>query len=156
MGNTPFWVHKETGMFFYARKELPADAPSLEYWDSVLEYRVYQKLLDFLKPCQISRQVNILILPAKEPFKKWVWNVDFVVTCNSIIIPIEVKGQWLLADAVRRKSFCQTLQVLQREDESLFNKLLIIGDSDWRIPSTNLVVFSLSKVQQKIAMLIGG
>jgi hypothetical protein len=151
--NKPFWIDSETGQTFHSKKDIPDDAPKLDYWDSVLEYRVYQELLSVIPAEQISRQVIIPILCKNPPFPQWNWCVDFVLHLGKISIIVEAKGKWILGKDEHCKSFIQTLRMFKVEYPELFNNLIIVGDSRWTLPGTMIWVTDIKDLLREVDMI---
>ena len=141
--NKPFWYEPHTGRFFDKKVEVPKDKPSIEYWDSILEFQVYHQLLKVVSCDRIQRQQSIPILIARCPFPAWNWNIDFVV--DGIFL-IEAKGRWLLQSDQHRKNFVQTLRVLQETNPRAFDSLILVDKTKWVIPGTKLEITSLSSL----------
>lgn len=152
--NLSFWFDPKLGKRYYLKKDVPVTRISqCEYWDSLLEFKVYNELLNLFPQKAIERQHVINVLPAKPPFKKWTWDIDFKVTEGKDVYYIEAKGKWLL-DNLAKEGFCKTLRILELFHPEIFSNLYIIGSSysgEWCIPGTTIKVQPLSKIKEVLA-----
>jgi hypothetical protein len=145
--NKPFWHDAITGIFYDEKPDLLEDKANIEYWDSDLEFKVYQKLLTVFSYEQIKRQHIVKILPKKFPFSAWTWCCDFII---DKLYLVEAKGEWLNKDEPRKKEFVHALRVLMENDPKTFARLTIVDRSSWKIGGTNINVVSLSNLNDVI------
>lgn len=154
INNIAFWYDSITNRYFYKKNEIPNDIKDrLTYWDSILEFKVWQEILEVVPSSIVRRQVNIELLPKVGGFPAWGWMIDFWIDCNPPIL-VEAKGQWILKSEAERKCFIHTLRLLHQQNESLFNRLLLVGDSTWQIPSTALIVWDAKLLPKKLIELM--
>ncbi|MDJ0795809.1 MAG: hypothetical protein QNJ51_03055 [Calothrix sp. MO_167.B12] len=147
----PFWYSASLQRSYYSKQELPK-VSDLEYWDSTLEFRVYQELLKYFHADLIKRQHEIVILPKEEPFKEWSWKVDFLIQSNKLIKPlyIECKGGWIKHDKGSEREFAHMLQTLQSQHSQIFKNLLIVSDSNWKLVNTKIEPISIEEISLKL------
>lgn len=144
MCNKPFWRDITTGRIFDKKSDVPLNSNTVEHWDSILEFQCYQALLEIVPAKSIERQKSILILPPKPPFPAWNWNVDFVIDGFFLV---EAKGQWLLKDEGRKKSFLHTLRILQEVNPDRFKYLTLVDRTAWSITGTKLQVIAMKDLK---------
>jgi hypothetical protein len=119
----------------------PANLHRCEYWDSLLEFKLYEELLKRYAPEQIKRQYIIRLMPKHEPFKEWTWSVDFKLDLP-VPIYIEAKGKWLI-ESLKAEGFWKTLRVLQNTQLEVWDRLVFVGsdkDGTWHIPQSTIQV----------------
>ncbi|GAA6621578.1 hypothetical protein [Scytonema sp. NUACC26] len=151
-GSSPFWIDPITARTWNVKKELEDLSQDvkdrLEYWDSVLEWKIYQAICKVAPEDKVIRHPGLDILPKTNQFPAWKWNVDFGVDCGDEDLPvlIEAKGLWLLNDDCERRVFIQTMRLLSITNHEQFERVLLIGDSTWNIPSTGLVVHDYNEL----------
>ena len=99
----------------------------IERFPSVLEFNVYQKLVDLYGERRIVRQYPLVIMPPGCCYPKGKkWRVDFAIqwlpNSKDFVLFVEAKGA-LIAE------FRHTLSALEAYDNAAFNKLRIIWGS---------------------------
>lgn len=154
MNSLPFWRHKPTGLFICKKKqaeEYPQD--EIEYWDSELEFKVYQALLKIPEIETIARQVLIDVLPKTDVFPKWNWNADFQITIGGKELIIEAKGQWLKRDVANRRCLLQTFRILHDFKPDLFKRILLFGNTFWVIPNSSIAVYDIKQIRTQVINL---
>lgn len=148
--NIPFWFDAQTKIRYLSKSEVPTylkNSPRIEYWDSILEFKVYLELLKHFSKEQIIRQHNIVLLPGNKLFKTWTWNIDFFINIPEPIY-VEAKGRWII-NHPKLDSFWHTLRVCQECKPSIFKRLLLIGkDETWLIPKTSIVVNPINNIPE--------
>lgn len=153
--NVPFWFDNQTQIRYLSKTEIPTylrNSPRIEYWDSILEFKVYAELSKHFDKQQIIRQHNIELFPKNELFKAWTWNIDFFIDIPSPIY-VEAKGKWII-NHPKLDSFWHTLKVCEIHKPEVFKNLLLIGkDDEWLIPKTSIVVQPVKKIRQCIEEL---
>lgn len=136
-----FWYDPTTGQSFDKKIDAPKNA---EYWDSVLEFQVYEKLLTVFKREKIKRQVRLTLFEKTSIFPAWTWDIDFYIERTSYPILVEAKGRWLSSNP-ESKVFWHTLKMLQTQSPELFNNLIVVGNGDkWLVPNTKIFVYPLN------------
>lgn len=154
--NTPFWFDSQTKIRYLSKSEIPnylKDSPRIEYWDSVLEFKVYMELLKHFTKAQIIRQCNIVLFPANELFKAWTWNIDFFIDIP-IPIYVEAKGKWII-NHPKLDSFWHTLKVCEVFKPEIFKNLLLVGkDEEWTIPKTKIIVHPIKNIRSCLTILL--
>ncbi|WP_375501667.1 hypothetical protein [uncultured Nostoc sp.] len=65
----------------------------LQFWDSILEFKVYGELCKKYGAENIKRQYQLEILPKNFLFPALTWNIDFMVKTKNLVVFYEVKGQ---------------------------------------------------------------
>jgi hypothetical protein len=150
--NVSFWYDNKNQIRFYQKKDIPTylkNSPQIEYWDSVLEFTVYQHLLKLVDKSLILRQQVINIIPKNNLFKDWTWNVDFVINYPNPVY-LEVKGKWII-NHPKMDSFWHTLKVCQLFKPEVFDQLLLVGREDeWLIPKTKIKVHPYKKLKDEL------
>lgn len=153
--NLSFWYDPQYGERYFLKANVPKDRlHKCEYWDSVLEFKVYNELLNLFPQKEIERQHCINILPAKHPFKKWSWDIDFKVTHGNSTLYIEAKGKWLL-DNLSKEGFAKTLRMIEMMYPDIWNNLHIVGSDysgSWLIPGTLIKVKPISEFKEFVCL----
>lgn len=153
--NIPFWFDTQTKIRYLSKTEIPIylkDSPRIEYWDSVLEFKVYTQLLKHFTKAQIVRQHNIVLFPRNELFKAWTWNIDFFINIPKPIY-IEAKGRWII-NHPKLDSFWHTLKVCEVFKPEIFKNLLLIGrEEEWTIPKTSIIVHPIKNINSCLTNL---
>jgi hypothetical protein len=141
--SNPFWIDKITGQTFSPGSLTREQKEKCEYFDSVLEYKVYLMLCRKYGKQYVSRQFEIHLLNGNKFFNPLTWTVDFIVYGLDGVLLFEAKGQWLLHDKAAIADFVKILRLLQINQPQYFASLQLVGDCDWKIPTTNLIVKKL-------------
>jgi hypothetical protein len=149
--NRAFWYDPETSESFHTK---PKDKKSLEYWDSILEFKVYELLLKEFPRENIKRQQEIIIWEKSALFPKLSWVIDFkIFNADDKPLYVEAKGRWLLKHP-DRNDFWKTLKILQMFFPEIFNRLIIVGEgSTWLIPRTKLSVYPYKNLSNLIKII---
>lgn len=142
INSKPFWFNSATGQAIPAGTRLStSQKKNLEYFDSVLEFKIWVKL------CQeydcVRRQVEIPLLYSDEYFPSLTWKVDFTVEVSNKILLFEGKGEWILYDDFALSDFRKTLRLLQLKHPDYFNNLCIVSNAAWKLPGSNLFAIAL-------------
>ncbi len=96
----------------------------IERFDSTLEFKVYQKLLDLYGEKRITRQYSLEIFPPGYCYPKGkYWRVDFAI--RSIYTP-PAFAQFVEAKGIVLPEFRHTLAALESHNELAFCKLRIV------------------------------
>lgn len=155
--NSPFWYDPIMGQSYQVKNDVPIfQKDRVEYWDSVLEFNVYEKLTGIFPIGSIHRQQVLSILPKNEFFPKWTWKIDFIVDCSpKEPIYIEAKGAWLCSSP-ESKIFWRMLRTLEIIQPKVFQRLIIVGNiARWYIPSTKIVVYPFEELDELIKNMDG-
>lgn len=150
INNKPFWYDSTTCQSFHKKPK----GVIAEYWDSVLEFKVYETLLKHFPLENIKRQDEIIIWEKTSVFPKLSWVIDFkIFGVDSKPLYIEAKGKWLL-EHPENQNFWKTLKLLQIFHPAIFNNLLIVGDNtSWMIPRTKMIVHPYKDINQLIKVI---
>jgi hypothetical protein len=147
--NICFYYDPITSTRYEKKKDVPIECLSrCEYWDSILEFRVYEELLKIYPSNEIKRQCTIELMPKLEPFKAWTWCIDFKINSPSPIY-IEAKGKWLI-ESLKSEGFCKNLRMIQKSFPDVWNRLFFIGsdkDGSWHLPYTNIQVYPIRELK---------
>lgn len=142
--NSPFWINRVTGQSIPAGQISKQQRETFEYFDSVLEYKVYLSLCKKYGEKYITRQFQVPILPKNAFFPALTWKVDFVAWSAEGVLLFEAKGEWLLHDNFALSDFKKLLRLLQITQPEYFKKLVLVSDTEWLIPGTELKVISFN------------
>ncbi len=147
--NICFWYDPILGKQYLNKRDVPdAHMPRCEYWDSLLEFRLYEELLKIYPASQVIKQHIIQIMPRQAPFKAWNWCIDFKIDLPSPIY-IEAKGKWLI-DSLKAEGFWKNLRAVQALHPQIWNKLVFIGsnkDDEWYIPQSTIKVHPMHQLK---------
>ncbi len=147
VSSNPFWYNIRTGEAIPSGTKLtPEQRKDYEYFDSVLEFKVYCALVKKYGYKSISRQVEIELLPKDDCFPDLSWKVDFRVVTPTQILLIEAKGEWLLHDNYALADFRKTLRLLRMKYPVLFQGLQLVGDKAWSLPGSQLKVIPFDEL----------
>ncbi|MDZ7968746.1 MAG: hypothetical protein RM368_27975 [Nostoc sp. DedSLP03] len=147
--NKPFWINPATGETFLAGSPLTtAQKKKLQFWDSILEFKVYGELCKKYGAENVKRQHTIEILPANFLFPALTWNIDFMVETSNLTVFYEVKGRWILADKEALSNFCKLLRIFQRTLPGRFQELRIISDKRWKIGTANIYTIPFAEIKE--------
>ncbi|MBD2210198.1 hypothetical protein H6G27_09940 [Nostoc linckia FACHB-104] len=145
--NTAFWYNFKTGQSIAAGSDLsPKQKQEYEYFDSKLEFQIYGYLVKKYGATFVTRQLEIPLLYGNEFFPPLTWKIDFAVLTPNALILIEAKGEWLLHDKAALSDFRKTLRILQTTQPEHFKNLKLVGDSQWKLPGTYLIVEDFRKL----------
>lgn len=146
--SSPFWYNPVTGQSYPAGSSLPKhQKDKLQFWDSILEFKVYAELCKIFPSRIIHRQVRIDILPSNLIFPELSWKIDFFIQPASIEpILIEAKGAWLKFDTGAENDFCKILRLLSLQRPDLFKRLLVVSDKRWKLGSTKIMTLPIKEL----------
>lgn len=148
--NICFWFDAVTGTQYLLKQDVPKSVlQRCEYWDSLLEFRLYEELLKIYEPKLVVRQHLITIMPKEKPFKAWTWNIDFKINTPTPIY-IEAKGKWII-DSMKAEGFWKNLRAVQHFHPKIWEQLLFIGsnkDDEWHLPQSLIRVHPMRELKE--------
>lgn len=147
-GAKPFWWNSRT-----QQKQESKTSEFCTYWDSCLEFSIYQSLLRLYPESSIERQVSIATKPATINYPEQSWKCDF-----RILDPVlghynlEVKGAWICSDSAAKADFRKTLMMLDTFNLEEYLKLIIVSDRWFRLDKKvrTIKINELQKTLQEI------
>lgn len=104
----------------------PTECDGIEF-DSIYECSVWQKLKAIASEfdLELERQVDFTLLPAKKPFGRKRWVVDFVLKKGNFWIPVEVKGSWVLKEAGSLSLLSYKMHLFSQSNPELWKQTII-------------------------------
>jgi hypothetical protein len=124
-GNKPFYFDAVTHQTYPKKVN-----ENCVYFDSQLEFKIYQNILALVDSRWVKRQHKLLIKPQTETYPEIAWKVDFRIEVPyRLLLNIEVKGQWIKHSTGDFREFKRMLQVFEYFNKTEYEQTVVVSDS---------------------------